>query len=63
MPNENTTYKPLRISCNLPIDIRQAKKDLAKRYQKVREPGTVPESQALPDCNDPAALAQFLFGK
>lgn len=52
---------PLRVSCNLPIDHKKARREITarldgRRANKEIDPSTV-------DLNDPKALSQYLFNQ
>lgn len=62
MPDNQTEYKPLRISCQLPVDHKKCKTSLEKIYKSNREPVFASAAVTrLPDCNNPDDLASFLF--
>lgn len=69
MPVDQIEYKPLRISCNIPIDFRKSRKALEKKYEEIRakqekeKQGSASSNKALPDCDDAVALGLFLFSE
>ena len=62
MPDIQTEYKPLRISCQLPVNHKKCRASLEKIYASNREPVVAAAAvTCLPDCNNPVELGNFLF--
>ena len=62
MPDNQTEYKPLRISCQLPVDHKKCKTSLENIYKANREACSASAAGSrLPDCNNAVELANFLF--